>query len=282
MSGKKSLILGGAQIGQPYGRFNASLFSNGGNLSNLFGIASEVGFEAVDTARTYGRSEVMIAREGWSGEIHTKLDESISPWKSLEKSLECLEREAVSLLYVCHDATRISDPSKNFWGPVFEDLKPFSKSFGLALYADQLCFDMISFDEISVVQAPFNILSSCELENRLGEIRQAGKRIYVRSIYSQGALLVPPARISNSEVREAVGAFHLASLEIGVSRDELAFRWAYFHPFVDGLVLGVSSLSEINRVGAWIAAGPLSADELSYTERALDNNRIDIDLRSQQ
>jgi aryl-alcohol dehydrogenase-like predicted oxidoreductase len=224
----------------------------------------------------------MIAREGWSGEIHTKLDESISPWKSLEKSLECLEREAVSLLYVCHDATRISDPSKNFWGPVFEDLKPFSKSFGLALYADQLCFDMISFDEISVVQAPFNILSSCELENRLGEIRQAGKRIYVRSIYSQGALLVPPARISNSEVREAVGAFHLASLEIGVSRDELAFRWAYFHPFVDGLVLGVSSLSEINRVGAWIAAGPLSADELSYTERALDNNRIDIDLRSQQ
>lgn len=277
---EKELILGGAQIGQTYGRFIASDFSTGTDLSELFARALGAGFGAIDTARTYGDSESLIAREGWPGKIHTKLDEFISPRESLNKSLEALHLEAISLLYLCHDATRVTNVSTKFWRPILEDFQDSTEFFGLALYPDQLHFEMIFFEEISAIQVPFNILSSTATTNQLENLKQLEKKIYARSIFSQGALLVPPAQIASQEVRNAVEAFHVAALAIGISPDELAFRWTYFHPLVDGLVLGVSSIPEVNRVSAWIEAGQLGETELRYVDSSLDGVRVDIDMRT--
>lgn len=279
MHPRKKLILGGAQFGQTYGSVRKSSFSQGENLQKLFDIAKSAGFTAIDTARSYGRSEELLGDHGWEGEVHTKLDEHAQPRVSLSCSLDALRMDTVDLVYVCHDASRVANTSYAYWGPELKELGTRSRGFGAAVYADQLNFPLLEFAEIQTIQIPFNVLSSSATREKLNEWKTSGKTVNARSILAQGFLVINSHQTATSEVARSVRAFHDVAKSLKIDPAELAFRWALAYPRLDGIILGIARLEEIDLVYNWTEAGPLPKEEFEFVEGKLSGFRQDIDLR---
>ncbi len=275
----KALIMGGAQIGQDYGLIRPTSFADGEGVQQLFDLAQVAGFGAIDTARTYGNSEQLIGSHSWAGLIHTKLDERDAPEKSLEASLDALGREEVDLLYVCHDASRVADCSYGRWRKHFENLRARSRTFGAAIYADQFDFPLLEFDEIQVIQIPFNILSPQMIRDRVDEWKLAGKTVNARSIFAQGLLVESSARRFSPELMGPIRALHSVATHLEISPAELAFRWTLNYPDIDGVVLGIAQLDEADAVSSWLDKGLLPEDHFAFVESELEPFRHDIDLR---
>ena len=277
---EKKLILGGAQIGQEYGLVRPTSFSKGKGIREFFDSAAAAGFSAVDTARTYGRSEELIGAHLWSGELHTKLDEYSTPQASLQASLDALRVNRVDILYLCHDPTRVQDWSHEYWQPQLEGLRAGTSEFGVAVYPDQLTFPLLDFAEIRVIQVPFNILSSSATRARVQALVREGKKVFARSIFAQGFLLDWSGRKPNPKTAASIGAFREISSALGTNPAELAVRWALSHPDLDGIILGIGALGEVQSTSQWIAEGPLQREEFTFVETSLEASRCDIDLRS--
>lgn len=271
--------MGGAQIGQDYGLIRPTSFADGAGVQQLFDLAQVAGFVAIDTARTYGNSEQLIGSHSWAGLIHTKLDERDAPGKSLEASLDALRREEVDLLYVCHDASRVADSSYGRWRKHFEDLREHSRTFGAAIYADQFDFPLLEFDEIQAIQIPFNILSPEMIRDRVSEWRLSGKTVNARSIFAQGLLVESSTRNLSPEFMRPIRALHSVATNLEISPAELAFRWILSYPEIDGVVLGIAQLEEVDAVSSWLDKGPMPEDEFAFVESELESLRHDIDLR---
>jgi len=280
MTQRKNLIIGGAQIGQRYGLVRKTSFEAGEGIQQLLDLAHVAGFSAIDTARTYGHSEQLIGSHSWSGLIHTKLDEYDAPERSLMTSLDALRRDEVDLLYVCHDASRVTNCSYDHWQKQFGVLRERSRAFGAAVYSDQLDFPLLRFDEIQSIQIPFNILSPSMIRARVNEWNKSGKTINARSVFAQGFLLESSNKKGGPEFLRSIGALHAVARNLEISPAELAFRWILSYPAIDGVVLGIAQLQEINSVSQWLEQGPLSEDVFDFVEAELELFRHDIDLRS--
>lgn len=274
----KKLILGGAQIGQDYGVVRKTAFSGRGGIQKFLDTAKSVGFAAIDTARTYGHSESLIGEHHWEGQIHTKLDEHVDPGRSLANSLEALKVDFVDLLYVCHDASRVPDTSHDYWAPRLKELSVHAREIGVALYSDQLNFPLLDFAEIQAVQVPLNILSSSATRERVTDWKGSGKKVNARSVFAQGLLISDYGRLE-PRVARSIEVFQEAARSMNLGAAELAFRWALTFPEIDGVVMGVGRLEELDCVRRWCAIGPLAQDEFSYVEAAVGEFRQDIDLR---
>lgn len=279
MPSEITLILGGAQIGQEYGLIRPTRFSTNAGIQELFDSAAAAGFVAIDTARTYGQSENLIGAHFWTGDVHTKLDEYTTPRNSLDVSLNALGVDRVDLLYLCHDATRVREKSYKYWGPQLKALESGAQKFGVAVYADQLAFPLLTFSEIEVIQVPFNILSSSVTRAKVQEWHAGGKKVNARSVFAQGYLLSTSAGRSNKRVVDSIGAFREVCRTLGMKPAELAFRWALSYPDLDGIILGIGALDEIHSVSHWMAEGPLRKEEFAFVESSLEAARLDIDLR---
>lgn len=271
--------MGGAQIGQKYGLVRRTSFADGKGIQALLDAAKSCGFSAIDTARTYGHSEEFLGRHSWDGQIHTKLDEYVQPSLSLSKSLEALRRESVDLLYVCHDASRVSNTSYDYWEPQFESLRERTRSFGAAVYSDQLDFPLLEFAEIQSIQIPFNIFSPSEIREKVRGWKMSGKKVYARSIFAQGLLIEVSKEIARYDLAHSISAFHEVAKKLHINPPELAFRWVLSYPDIEGLIMGISHSEEIGSVSRWFEAGPLLEEDYSFVEAALEPFRCDIDLR---
>ncbi len=275
----KKLILGGAQIGQEYGLVRNSSFYDGQGVQVLLSEAEQVGFEAIDTARTYGRSEEIIGRLAWRGEIHSKLDEFSVPKLSLSESLDALGRNSIDLLYLCHDASRVSDTSHEYWASRLTELRHGADSFGVAIYPGQMDFDLIAFPEIQTVQIPFNILSPRKVRERVAQWHSAGKEVIARSVFAQGLLLERNPQNTRQDLAATIDFLHDLSEGLSLDPAELALRWCLSSDDIDGVVVGVSEVEELESIAYWLGNGPLPDDEYSFIEASLEGHTRDIDLR---
>ena len=113
----------------------------------------------------------------------------------------------------------------------------------------------------------------------MSEWKIAGKTINARSIFAQGFLVANSNQNATSEVARSVGAFQDVARSLGIDPAELAFRWALAYPELDGIVLGIAQLEELELVGSWSEAGPLPEEEFVFVEDRLSEFRQDIDLR---
>jgi aryl-alcohol dehydrogenase-like predicted oxidoreductase len=279
MPKSKKLILGGAQIGQAYGLVRNSSFHDGQGVGVLLRDAEQVGFEAIDTARTYGRSEEILGRLAWRGEIHSKLDEFIEPKLSLSESLDALRRNSIELLYLCHDASRVSDTSHEYWASRLTELRHGADSFGVAIYPEQMDFHLIAFPEIQTVQIPFNILSPRKVRERVAQWHSAGKEVIARSVFAQGLLLQRIPQNTRQDLTTTIDFLHNLAEELSLDPAELALRWCLSSDDIDGIVVGVSEVEELESIAYWLGNGPLPDDEYSFIAGSLEGHTRHIDPR---
>ena len=273
------LILGGAQIGQPYGPQRSVSLNDPRLVQALLDTAWNEGFNAVDTARGYGQSEAHLAEASWAGEIHTKLDSKFAPIESFRTSQALLKRDFIDVLYLCHDARNLSKVSERQWKEVVRQLKDHVGKFGLSLYQDQVAESFHDFDFVGVLQVPLNIVQIPYPQEVLDKWRSGRLTVYARSIFAQGHLLDGGKYLVNRDFHSALERVRDLGRELELSTGELSLRWMLNQDTFQGLVIGISQVREISKISTWVRKGPLSQEALEHVDREMSLVRRTFDMR---
>ncbi|WP_158564035.1 aldo/keto reductase [Jiangella anatolica] len=278
------LVLGAAQIGQPYGRSGRPAPSEQ-EVRELLRLAAASGCAAIDTARAYGDSEGTLgrARSGGAGaelpvvtKIRPLTDHDgaaglrAAVKESLAASLTALHADRVDtvLLHRGADLSRAG-------GAAIEALRSardrgLLTRWGVSVGAPDELLAALAVPDLGYVQLPFNLLDRRWLA---GPVRAAlaarpDVTVVARSAFLQGILLRPDpstwpvgAGPDADVVRTSLTA--LAG-EWGRTIAGLCLGYVLGQPRVDAVVVGIRSAAQLADVARECAAPPLTADECDH------------------
>ena len=202
------LVLGTAQLGMDYGIANTTGQPVYNTARSIVQEAWESGIREFDTAQAYGQSERILGQIikdlGVASEarVITKLapDVDHSDRAALNKALEIsMDNLGVESLYglMLHREDML-----DFWETRLEkNLMSIVDSgrvghVGVSVYSPERAIQALNTEDISIIQIPTNIIDRRFEKAGVFEFADnVGKTIYVRSIFLQGLLLMPPGAL---------------------------------------------------------------------------------------
>ncbi|MBV8251894.1 MAG: aldo/keto reductase [Chitinophaga sp.] len=275
------IILGTAGLGGVWGKVDPD------TASQTILRALENGITAIDTAPAYGDAELLVghALQQWSGRVpvistkvgrrktyaadHAVYDYSNAAMReSVHNSLRTLGVPAVDVLFL-HDPEAVPVAQMPEVMEVMQSLKQqgLAKKIGLGGNIPA-CFEpfMSSFDVIM----EFNRLNACNvaaLKERLPSCLARGMAYYAASPLNMGLLgrnfetwqQYPPAWLSKKSLAVAQQLHHIAVMN-DMTLPALAQRFLLNIPMEFNIVLGASSVAELENSLAALREGPLAED----------------------
>lgn len=265
------LILGTAQLGQPYGIANRTGQPDAATARVLVETAWEQGIRAFDTAPSYGASEALLGDAmrmlgaADTARIVTKLDQVEYPLNG-DAIRSGLTASRNRLGVRCLDAVLIRRVLLDVWDRGLRDVLQqcvgdgIVRQLGVSVYTPDEALRAIATDGIAVVQLPTNV---CDhrfvVRGVFDAARDRGVRVHIRSAFLQGILLIDvdaiPPRVQFA--RSYVESFVRVADDVGCSRLTLALAYLRAaHPNADVLV-GAESPAQVEELtAAWVAPIP--------------------------
>jgi len=277
------ITLGTVQLGLPYGLHAGPEAPDQSTAHDILDAAVECGINVLDTARSYGTAEEVIAgHEGIRGRacfehIVTKftLDDAAAGFEalrrqvrsSLEASLQAMVRPRVSVL-LFHQPPQLK--MEGFVQPLGDILQELTEdgligAGGLSAYRPEDVEPVVGHPAFRCVQVPFNLLDPALLRNgRLQVLRQAGIFVFIRSVFLKGLLLTDPGHLP-ADLRDAAGPLKRLSFlaaRANMSIAEAAFSYVHHHEGVGSLVIGADTARQLRENCALMAVQRIP-DELA-------------------
>ena len=253
------IVLGGAQLGLPYGILNGGETLSREEVARILDTAFGHGIDSIDTAIAYGQSESIIGETAQnrfkvisklppipssvsnvSEWVHTQVDASLS-------RLKCTSLDAL-LLHRPQDLTGIH--GAELYDAISSlKIEKIIHRFGVSIYTpDELTSILGTFD-IDVVQAPLNVFD----RRILGVIDQLTARnieVHVRSVFLQGVLIASP---KDRPQRFQPWSEHFSQFDTwvrstGVSAMACCLGFALQQPGVAKLVIGTMSAESLTEI----------------------------------
>jgi len=233
------LILGTVQLGMDYGIANRTGQPDLRTARRIVARAWEEGVREFDTAQGYGNSEevlgLVLEDLGLTREalITTKLGHHLTiEEEALADSIKgSLARLGVSRLagLLLHKEEQLDLLDQGLAGTLarFKE-KGLVRRLGVSVYTPQRALQALETDLIEMIQVPTNILD--HRFRRAGvfdRARSKGKRIYIRSVFLQGLLLLSPPELPPAMAYAAPALELVEGLarELGLSRKRLALDY---------------------------------------------------------
>ena len=257
------IVLGGAQLGLPYGILNGGETLSREEVARILDTAFGHGIDSIDTAIAYGQSESIIGETAQnrfkvisklppipssvsnvSEWVHTQVDASLS-------RLKCTSLDAL-LLHRPQDLTGIH--GAELYDAISSlKIEKIIHRFGVSIYEPDELADIIGKFDIDVVQAPFNVFD----RRILGVINQLAAlniELHVRSVFLQGVLIAGPA---GRPQRFEPWSEHFALFDewvhsTGMSAMSCCLGFALQQPGVAKLVIGATSAESLAEIMASI------------------------------
>ena len=283
------LVLGTVQLGMPYGIANGTGQPDFQQAREIIAVAWAAGINKYDTAQGYGESETVLARAlaelGLLSQVRvfTKLHPALdhTDTNALRQAIGQSSALFGSSLY-CLMLHR--EEFLQYWSAgLGEQLRGYRdqglfSSLGIAVYDPPAARRALETEGIDIVQLPANVLDRRHDEAGVLDLaRSLGKTIMIRSVFLQGALLLPveslPERIKHIEpyLEPISNSARLA----GLTPKELALGFVRDH-WPDCLtVFGVERVEQIHENAvAWIKTLP--AEVLQELESI--NTRVPLEV----
>ncbi|HZJ44299.1 MAG TPA: aldo/keto reductase [Pyrinomonadaceae bacterium] len=276
-----SISLGTAELGMDYGFRGAT---NGARPDLKEGIrlihkALDAGINCLDTAPSYGNSEIVIGealkQTSVTPTIVSKVllpnisDNGTTNSKeissSIESSLQSLGIETLDILLI-HN-TSVNALKSEEVRTALQDAKQQGKVrfIGASCYADDLPAEVLSYPDFRVMQVPFNLLDQKMAAGFFQAALTNGIGVFARSIYLRGVLTPQVNRLPERLLPLKAAAFkalEIAGDEVrGLS--ELALRFSLSFSGVSSVLIGVKNVSELESNLADAERGVLSAELLT-------------------
>jgi aryl-alcohol dehydrogenase-like predicted oxidoreductase len=261
----RKLGLGTVQFGLAYGVTNARGRIPESGVGRIVETAIAAGIDLFDTAAAYGDSETVLGRAlGPRRDVRivSKLPpiagDSIDSAAvdrcraAVGRSLARLRRASLDTLLL-HRPDDLRKPGADRLVSLLEDLKRSGivGRIGVSAYdSAQIQFAQTAMP-LDAVQVPLNLLDQRLLQDGTLERLKGGRvEIHARSAFLQGALLADPARLPHHFVpyRQQLGAVAAAAERAGLSRLSLCLRFVTVQPEVDRVIVGVTSVAELQEI----------------------------------
>ena len=257
------IILGGAQLGLPYGVLGTGAKLNALEINDLFDAANSVGIQTIDTAIAYGTSESVIGDYSNSRfKIITKLPplpndvNDVSGWvrQQIDASLTRLQTNNIDALLLHHPQDLTGEFGVTL-KKVIEELlsEGVIKRFGVSIYAPDELTTIVGHFPIDVVQTPFNVFDQ-RITPWLETLSRNGIEVHARSVFLQGLLISPanarPARFGKWEAQ--FKQFDNWVSELSMSAISVCLGVALNQPGISHLVVGALSSSQLLETAAQI------------------------------
>lgn len=292
------LIIGAAQLGQPYGR-GARQPPAPEAVGLWLAAAKTAGVAAIDTARAYGDSEAVIgaARSpGLTPPIVTKIrpltehaadadpnEVERAVRASLAESLAALRADSVDTLLL-HRARDLAAGSGRAI-TVLDDLRREGVigRWGVSLGSPAELIEALAVPGLGYVQLPYNLLDRrwCVPEIEAAPAAHPEVTVAVRSTYLQGILADPLARHwpgpRASDAAELSARLTALCRELGrESLRDLALGYVLGHSWVDAVVVGARSAEQIEDAARLVARPPLTVAEIDRVRSAIPAGPLDL------
>lgn len=246
------LVLGTVQFGLNYGVANDQGKPTFESVKQMLDLAYEQGIHELDTADAYGDSQEVLKKYNDQSrndfQIMSKFidDGSNNFLGFFENSLKRLNRSSLKGYYF----HRYDDYKKFQSFKDVEELKAQGKLnlFGVSLYSIGELKEVVNDSRIDLIQLPFNALDNDKEKIELLEkAHQQGKKIYIRSAFLQGVLVMPeekiPAHLSGLK-KDLQTLKQIAGRE-GLSMQELCLGYLNSKTFIDGILIGVDNVDQL-------------------------------------
>ena len=282
-------MLGTAQLGMDYGIANRTGLPGPENAEAIVEAAIGAGICEFDTAQAYGESEkilgrVLSVRAGedpvriiTKGLVDTDSEFDERFRDSVVKSLDNLGIRKLHA-FILHKE-RLLDQWHSGLGASARSLIDIGlvDHIGMSLYSPEKALQALAIDEITIVQIPSNALDR-RFENA-GVFRDAvrrHKRIYVRSIFLQGLLVMPLENLSSqiAFAAPALKAFQSFANSTGVSRHQLALGYVR-DAYPDAKIIFGAETPEQVRINTKVWQTPLSSGMVEQIQERFK----DVDVR---
>ena len=265
------LILGTVQFGMRYGIANTHGQPSQQEVNAIIAGAAEGGIRLLDTSSDYGESEKVLGRAlkatGLAGtmEVVSKV-ERVPAGLSMEVARAhiraSLDQSLANLGLDCLHALLFHHEADCAYFPILQEFVAEGKIRRAGCSLDGELPDNIG--DINTVQIPGNILDRRFL-SYARDAHRKGTRIYDRSVYLQGMLLMPEERIPAhlAELIPVRRRLEALAARIGVAPAELYMRYLLSIPEIDGVLTGVDTLEQLQENMALAARGPLPAEVMT-------------------
>lgn len=253
------IVLGGAQLGLPYGILNGGETLSREEVARILDTAVDHRIDSIDTAIAYGQSESIIGETSQSRfNIISKLPplpvdvSNVSEWvhSQVQGSLSRLKCTSLDALLLHHPQDLTGAQGAELYAAIgLLMAEKVIRRFGVSIYSPDDLEGIIGTFDIHVVQAPLNVFDRRILgvTNRLSALNI---EVHVRSVFLQGVLIASP---KNRPQRFEPWSEHFALFDewvrsSGVSAMACCMGFALQQPGIAKLVIGTTSAESLDEI----------------------------------
>lgn len=271
------LTLGTVQLGLAYGVANETGLPDEMDARAILDAAVAAGICTVDTAPIYGLAEARIGR--WLAarndhatiRIVTKIPAMPTMADArkrcehidfaLDKSITALGRQPLDLVLV-HRGENLLNPT------VLAHLQAAQRdgqitAFGASVYTAGVALQLMRSVPLAALQVPLSLVDRRMISAGVTALAQKlGVRVFARSIFLQGAMLMAPDRLPAhlAPLGPVIVALSRVLSDAGLTLSEAALIAVRDTPGVDSVVIGVERAEQLKSHLAAVRLPPLSAD----------------------
>jgi len=246
------IALGTVQFGLDYGINNPRGRIPKKEVSQILEYASQQGIHVLDTAFSYGDSEMQIgkfiAEDKNKFNIITKTPQKgdVSIQDAVIQSLQSLNASTL-YGYLLHDFDALRE-DKTVWADM-EILRAEGKvkKIGVSLYSPQeIDFLIENSIKPDLVQVPYSVFDQ-RFGSACSRLKKEGVEIHVRSVFLQGLVFKQPEELENSfsGIKDKLSRLHAIAGESNIPLAALCVNFALNNEWVDYAVIGVDSLDNL-------------------------------------
>jgi aryl-alcohol dehydrogenase-like predicted oxidoreductase len=272
------LILGTAQFDNNYGISRANQIDQN-SAEFILNLAYQLGIRIIDTSMDYGNAHQFLCENKNVFTIQTKVKSLEDPAETLNTILSQLNLNIIDLIYI-HDSSLSSLNVEHFRKILsYQGVK--YKKLGISVYTKEEFINSVAMGIFQVIQIPLNLLDR-RIDSKLREkAKNSGIEIMARSIFLQGILAKGSPKVPHKllPIKNKVKIFEDLSNLNNMSLIEFSIRWAMSQEYLDGLVIGVESGTQLMEIVDIFKKGALaknilsSADEINLDEESLIDPR---------
>jgi len=252
------IALGTVQFGMDYGIANRKGQVSQREAAAILQQARSAGLDTLDTAISYGNSELVLGQigvEGWR--VITKLpalpQQQVDPVAWVEHEVQAaIERLGVAKLsgLLLHQSGQLLGAHGHEVYGTLQRLKQrqIIDKIGVSIYAPEELDSLLSGFEIDLVQAPFNIFDRrLTTTGWLDRLDSLGIEIHTRSVFLQGLLLMPinerPEKFAPWQ--DLWNRWHKWLAEHQITALQACLKFVLAHDRIGRVIVGVDSQSQL-------------------------------------
>ena len=253
------IVLGGAQLGLPYGILNDGETLSREEVTRILDSAVDHGIDSIDTAIAYGQSETIIGETSQNRfNIISKLPplpadiSNVSEWVHSQvqgslSRLKCTSLDAL-LLHRPHDLAGAQGAELySAIGSLMAE--KMIRRFGVSIYSPDDLEGILGKFDIHVVQAPLNVFDR-RILGVTDQLSALNIEVHARSVFLQGILIAKP---KDRPRRFEPWFEHFALFDewvrsSGVSAMACCMGFALQQPGIAKLVIGTTSAESLDEI----------------------------------